>query len=93
MWVYEFTTSKVEKTKNLISAFHKPYLLDLPNEPSKPKAENIDKTTVKITWTPPYNTGGSPVTGYVIEKCDVSKGDWVRVNKKTVSALYQRDLY
>ena len=66
-------------------AIHKSPLLDLPNKPSKPKAENINKTTVKIKWTPPNNDGGSPVTGYVIEKCDVSQRQWVRVNKGKVS--------
>ncbi|XP_072046921.1 M-protein, striated muscle-like [Amphiura filiformis] len=58
---------------------------DVPGPPGKPEPENINKTTIKITWTPPETDGGSPVTGYIIERCDVSRKRWVRVNREKVT--------
>ncbi|XP_038047566.1 titin-like, partial [Patiria miniata] len=60
---------------------------DVPGAPSKPKPENIDATTISITWNPPESDGGSPVTGYIIERCDVSRGRWVRANREKVTEL------
>ncbi|XP_072023892.1 uncharacterized protein [Amphiura filiformis] len=65
--------------------------LDLPGVPSTPNAVNIDKTSVKLTWSPPegnQESGKFRVTAYVVEKCDISKGNWSQVNKKVCESSY-----
>ncbi|XP_072050317.1 uncharacterized protein [Amphiura filiformis] len=58
---------------------------DRPGVPSTPNAVNIDKTSVKLTWSPPEANKESSefkVKSYVIEKCDISKEVWFTVGKK-----------
>ncbi|XP_072017324.1 uncharacterized protein [Amphiura filiformis] len=65
--------------------------LDLPGIPSTPNAVNIDKTSVKLTWSPPegnQESGKFRVTAYIVEKCDISKGYWSQVNKKVCESSY-----
>ncbi|XP_072050763.1 immunoglobulin superfamily member 22-like [Amphiura filiformis] len=65
--------------------------LDLPGIPSTPNAVNIDKTSVKLTWSPPEGNQESDkfrVTAYIVEKCDISKGYWSQVNKKVCESSY-----
>jgi len=39
---------------------------------------DITKDSVTLTWKPPGNDGGAPLTGYVIEYRDINKPDWER---------------
>lgn len=36
---------------------------------------DIDACT--LAWNSPTEDGGSNITNYIVEKCDVSRGDWV----------------
>lgn len=48
---------------------------DEPGKPENVRATDWDKDHVDLAWTPPNNDGGSPVTGYIIEKKD-KFGQW-----------------
>jgi len=41
---------------------------------------DIIKNTVQLSWEPPEDDGGSPVTGYIIEKREVSRKTWNKVS-------------
>ena len=53
--------------------------------PSKPvgplKTKDVDRTSVTLEWQPPTDDGGSPLTGYILEKRDVSRPTWTKVEK------------
>lgn len=52
--------------------------LDKPSRPSGPIiADEIRADHIKIKWKKPEDTGGSPLTGYIIEKMDMDSGRWV----------------
>lgn len=41
---------------------------------------DIDKTSATLSWKPPTHDGGSPLTGYLVEKREGRK-PWARVDK------------
>lgn len=48
-----------------------------PSEPEKPlRVAPIDDTTAKLSWRPPYDDGGSPISAYVVEASRASTGQW-----------------
>ncbi|CAN8010311.1 unnamed protein product, partial [Ixodes pacificus] len=55
-----------------------------PGKPGQPEAVDHDRDFIKIKWDPPRNDGGSPITGYDVERRDTKGNRWVRVNKDPV---------
>ena len=53
---------------------------DPPGAPSKFQVSNVTKFTATLTWEAPEFDGGSPITGYYVEKLSGSR--WVKTTKK-----------
>ncbi|XP_015183294.1 PREDICTED: twitchin isoform X5 [Polistes dominula] len=51
---------------------------DEPGPPGRPEAADWDKDHIDLRWTPPLNDGGSPITGYVIEKREKGTPRWIK---------------
>lgn len=49
---------------------------DEPSSPGKPEIKDYDSDFVELQWTRPENDGGSPISGYIIEKKDKYSPDW-----------------
>lgn len=69
-----------------------PIFKDPPDPPIKLKIGLITKNTVHLSWKPPKNDGGSPVTHYIVEclawdPTGKKKEAWKQCNKRDVEEL------
>lgn len=52
-------------------------VVDRPGPPEGPlTVTDVTANTVSLSWKPPLDDGGSPVTGYVVEKTDANYELW-----------------
>lgn len=61
--------------------------------PSPPLNLNFSdqiKTAVTLTWDTPLSSGGSMITGYIVEKCDEGANKWLRCNARLCPELSYR---
>ena len=58
---------------------------DAPGAPGKPQVTDYYTNKITITWTPPESDGGSPITGYFVERKEKTSSRWVRVTKETIT--------
>ena len=56
-------------------------VVDSPSPPQGPLAVvKLNSNEVTLSWSPPHDDGGSPVTGYVLEKREGGYGSWTNVS-------------
>lgn len=53
--------------------------------PRSVEVADVTKTTATISWQPPAQDGGTPITGYFVERCTKSSDRWVRQNREPVT--------
>ena len=57
-------------------------MLDKPSRPQGPIVPEEGRADhIKIRWKKPEDAGGSPITGYIIEKMDMESGRWVNAGE------------
>ena len=54
---------------------------DEPDKPGRPEPTDWDKDHVDLTWAPPANDGGAPITGYIIEKRKKGTHKWAKAKE------------
>jgi len=59
---------------------------DLPGVPEKLAVAEALKSSIKLTWAAPASDGGTPVTGYQVERCLADSTRWIKVGKSTETA-------
>ena len=57
---------------------------DPPGPPSAPEASEVTKESCVLSWQPPTEDGGTPITGYLVERCTVPNARWLRITKEPV---------
>lgn len=62
-------------------------LLDPPGAPSRLQPSDIAKDSLTLTWYEPDEDGGSPITGYWIERFDPENDKWIRCNKLPIKDI------
>lgn len=75
------------------------HMFDPPGPPGPPTCSDITENAVTLSWTPPETDGGSPISGYIVERREMT-GKWIRVNKAPVldiryrvSGLFEGNIY
>ena len=59
-----------------------------PFRPEPPVASEVHATSCTVTYQPPSDDGGAPVTGYVLERCTPGPDSkWITVNHTPVTVL------
>ena len=64
-------------------------LPDVPSAPGKPEVHNIQKTSMKLTWTQPEHDGGKPIEGYYLEIRENFAFSWTRKGQLIEDSQYQ----
>lgn len=75
------------------------HMFDPPGPPGPPTCSDITENAVTLSWTEPECDGGSPVSGYIVERREMT-GKWISVNKTPVldlryrvSGLFEGNIY
>ena len=61
------------------------FLSDLPGAPSAPIVTDIFSVSCALTWSPPDSDGGTPITGYYVERNTNRAGRWIRITRDPVT--------
>lgn len=51
-------------------------MADVSSKPGTPEFEDWDVDRVDLKWEPPKDSGGAPITGYIIEKKEKPSSQW-----------------
>lgn len=54
---------------------------DTPGPPYKLEPSDIAKDSLTLSWYEPDEDGGSPITGYWVERYEPDHDRWIRCNK------------
>ena len=46
----------------------------MPGAPASLRLTAVQRDAVTLSWEPPDVDGGAPVTGYLVERCDATRG-------------------
>lgn len=60
---------------------------DVPGAPGTPKGVETTEDSITIQWSKPRHDGGSPITGYVIEKRLITEDKWTKASHALVPDL------
>jgi len=84
-----------------LSFFHHPHVLhcallyvfpDVPAAPEQLAVTDTSKTFISLSWSPPSSDGGSPVTGYHVERCLTTTSRWIRVGKSETTTYTDKEV-
>ena len=55
------------------------HAFDVPDPPSVPQVSEVTESSCTLLWKGPDNDGGSPITGYIVERLEKEAGKWTKV--------------
>lgn len=85
---------EVSKQKNSIQAelWTSSGPSDTPGAPYKLEPSDIAKDSLTLSWYEPDEDGGSPITGYWVERYEPDHDKWIRCNKLPIKDTNYRSL-
>ena len=62
-------------------------MLDVPTPPRMFKPDEVRAEHCKLSWEPPQDDGGTPVTKYLIKMMDLDQNEWITASEVRPSML------
>ncbi len=59
-------------------------IADRPSPPRNVRPTEIQKDYIVVSWDESEFDGGSPITGYIVEKQDVKRQSWIQVSQRKI---------
>ncbi len=60
-------------------------VLEPSSKPGKPEVADSDFNFIIVQWKAPEKDGGSPVTGYLVERKDPATNRWTKITTDPIS--------
>lgn len=60
---------------------------DVPSAPQNVQVTSYGKSFAEVSWDAPEDDGGVPVTSYLVERKDISRTSWIRVNEVNAGTM------
>ena len=60
---------------------------DKPSPPRDVRVKEVNKDYAVVTWDAPESDGGSPITGYLVEKKDAAKKNYIKADHTDANTL------
>lgn len=57
------------------------YHTGVPGPPTLLEAKDIQASNASLSWKAPEDTGGAPITSYLVEKKQTTSTRWAKANK------------
>jgi Fibronectin type III domain len=68
------------------------FLSDVPSAPENLAVTETSKSFISLSWSPPASDGGTPVTGYQVERCLAGSSRWLRVGKSDTTNYTDKEV-
>lgn len=89
MWVVDVQSPNCDLKWKLIFRISFSFI-DKPGPPTGPiKIDEIDATSITISWEPPKLDGGAPLSGYVVEQRDAHRPGWLPVSESVTRQTFK----
>ena len=78
-----------------VNSFLSSHISAAPGAPSIPTVSDVTRDSCMLSWQPPEKDGGSPITGYHVERRSNTSKRWVFINKEPLrtTRFLVKDLY
>ena len=70
-------TIKLTCEAGTFEASGKVNVLDVPLAPRLLMPDEVRAEHIKLSWQPPLDDGGTPITNYLVRYMDIDTGEWV----------------
>ena len=66
------------------------HMFDAPDVPLDLRVTDITDTNCSLHWKAPENDGGSPITGFIVERLDKDNGKWSKITSEPLLGFSMR---
>ncbi len=68
---------------------HRFIVTDVPSAVNDVTVSDVTSTSCKLRWERPSDDGGSRIDGYLVERDEEGRNEWLEVRHRVTSPLYK----